>query len=166
MYYISIALQQDVYNRREYFTNTIMHTGFRNTKVQVIFNSDLTRATCKFFRFQRQIDNTYYCSISYEPISDNQNKQQTIFGTSQNNTVILNFSHESVLPGSYLFTVNATDGLNTTLIKGIFNKRESKLIIRYIDLVHKIKGSHTLGTELQATSLIVICFTCVHVLNN
>ena len=102
-----------------------------NTKVEVTFDSDITRATCKFrIQFQQQIDNRYYyCSISYEHINNNRNKQQRIFGTSQNNTVDLNFPQGSLLPGKYHFIVNATDGLNTTLMEGIFDKRESKLKI-------------------------------------
>ena len=106
-----------------------------NTKVEVTFNSDITRATCKFLQFQWQIDNAYnvmhYCSISYEPLNDNDyNRQQMIFGTSLNNTVDLNFPNGSLVPGRYYrFTVNASDNFSTTLIRGRFNKEESKLII-------------------------------------
>ena len=105
----------------------IVHTGVMNTKVEVTFNSDVTKTTCKFLQFQQQGDNTYhYCTISYEPIKRNHNQQQTIFGTSQNHTVFVNFPH-GILPGVYRFTVNATDGLNTTHIEGTFNIRKSKL---------------------------------------
>lgn len=110
-----------------------------NTFVKVTFNSDITRAVCKFLimiQFQQQIiDNRYYyCSITYEPINSdinhNRRRQQRIFGTSQNNTVDLNFPQGSLLPGTYHFTVNATDSLNTTLIiEGTFEKGESKLKI-------------------------------------
>ena len=104
-----------------------------NTLVEVTFNSDITRAVCKFLiQFQQQIiDNRYhYCSITYEPINTdvnhNRHQQQRIFGTSQNNTVDLNFPLGSLLPGTYHFIVNATHGLNITLIEGTFEKRESK----------------------------------------
>ena len=105
-----------------------------NTRVKVSFNSDITRAICKFLiQFQQQIiDNMYryyYCSMTYEPTNSDHNRQQRIFGTSQNNTVDLNFPQGSLLPGTYHFIVNATDGLNTTLIEGTFEKGESKLKI-------------------------------------
>ena len=107
-----------------------------NTRVEVSFNSDITRAICKFLiQFQQQIiDNRYYyCSITYESIdtdiNHNRRRQQRIFGTSQDNTVDLNFPQGSLLPGAYHFIVNATDGLNTTLIEGTFEKGESKLKI-------------------------------------
>ena len=92
---------------------------------------DHTITICKFLiQFQQQIiDNRYYCSITYEPTNSDHSRQQRLFGTSQNNTVDLNFPQGSLLPGTYRFIVNATDGLNTTLIEGIFDKGESKLKI-------------------------------------
>lgn len=106
----------------------IVHTGVMNTKVAVTFNSDVTTATCKFLQFQQQHDNTYYyCTISYEPIKHNHNQQQMIFGTSQNHTVVVNFPHAWDSTRWLSFTVNVTDGLNTTFIVGTFNIRKSKL---------------------------------------
>lgn len=106
-----------------------------NTKVEVTISSDITRAVCKFLiQFQQWVNGNryYYCSISYEPINSNLNRQQRIFGTSQNNVVDLNFPQGSLLPGTYHFIVNATatDGLNTTLIEGTFEKQESKLKVK------------------------------------
>lgn len=109
---------------------TFIHpAGFMNKKVEMTFNSDVNRAVCKFLiQPQQQItDDKYYCSINYEPINSGHNKQQSIFGTSQNNIVDLSFPQGSPPPGTYNFTVNATDGLSTILIEGTFDKRESKL---------------------------------------
>jgi hypothetical protein len=101
-----------------------------NMRVEVTFNSDITRAICKFLMFQQQIIDKryYYCSITYESVNNDHNSmQQRIIGTSENNTVDLHFPQGSLLPGMvYHFIVNATDGLNTTLIEGTFDKGESK----------------------------------------
>ena len=121
-----------------------------NTKVQVTFSPDMiTSTTCKFLnsQWQKFDNNRYYCSITYEPLNNNHNNQHKVIGTSQNNTVVLNFTPGSLLPGSYHFTVNATDGLDTTLIEGTFDITEGELKIECVFISKKVKGGLHIGTH-------------------
>ena len=104
--------------------NSLLHyTGVRNVHVEVIFDANFTRATCKFLQWQPHKTSQCTCSISYG------NSQpyyiQSPIEASWSDTVVLNLATEILLPDEYHFIVTATYDTFSTLVEGTFIKHKS-----------------------------------------
>ena len=96
-------------------------TGVRNVYVEVTFDTNFTRATCKFLQWQPQKTSQCTCSISY---GNSQPYIQSPIEASWSDTVVINLAIESLPPDEYHFIVTATYDTFSTLVEGTFIKNK------------------------------------------
>ena len=98
------------------------YTGIKNVYVEVTFDANFTRATCKFLQWQPLKTSQCTCSISY---GNGQPYIQSPIEASWSDTVVLNLATESLPPDEYHFIVTATYSTFSTLVEGTFIKHKS-----------------------------------------
>lgn len=105
----------------QYLYSSLFNTAVRNIYVDVTFDTNFTRAICKFLQWQPLKRSQCACSISY---GNSQPYIQSPIEASWSDTVVVNLATESLPPNEYHFIVTATYGTFSTLVEGTFIKQK------------------------------------------